>query len=180
MQSANNKIIVEVDFQQKESISIGDDKMLLAKEYSHNRRESMPVLCLVIDGNGKCPRGTFLLVHHNRFSENSPHSLGDNLYSLAYNESIFARLDEQGNAIGLCGNIIVDYIYHEYSVPVPAHLRQPHKFKYKVLSNGFGYKKGQIIFAYEFSDYCIVYVWKGKEYRVIKIKSTDIVGCLKN
>jgi len=176
MQSANDKIIVSVDFSQKEKISVGGSEMLLAKSYSHNRRESMPVLCKVVDGNGKVPRETMLLVHHNRFGENSPHSLGDNLYSLAYNESIFARLDKDGNAIGLCGNVIVEYIYPEYSVSVPAHLRQPHKFKYKVLNTGFGYKKNQKVFAYEFSDYVIVYVFNGEEKRVVKLKSSDIVG----
>ena len=180
MISANNKIIVSVNFEQKNKVSMGSSEMLLAKHYSHNRRESMPVICQVVDGNDKCPRGTFLLVHHNRFSENSPHSLGENLYSLAYNESIFARLDEDGNAHGLCGNIIVDYVYPESAILLPAHLKKPHKFKYKVLSGGFGYKKGQTIFAYDFADYEIVYVFNGEEKRVVKLKSSDIVGKMIN
>lgn len=180
MISANEKIIVSVNFAQKNKITVGNSEMLLAKQYSHNRRESMPVICKVVYGNGKIKDGTFLLVHHNRFSENSPHSLGDNLYSLTYNESIFARLDAQGNAHGLCGNVIVDYLYPEYSIPVPAHLKQPHKFKYKVLSNGFGYKKGQLIFAYDFANYEIVYVFNGQQKRVVKIKSSDIVGKMIN
>jgi hypothetical protein len=173
---SNNKIIVSVDFRQKEKISVAGNDFLLGKQYSHNRRESMPVLCQVVDGNGHIKEGTFLLVHHNRFGEHSAHALGNNQYSLAYNESIFARVDSEGNAHGLCGNVIVDYIYPEYSIPVPAHLRQPDKFKYKVLSKGFGYNKGQIIFAYEFSNYEIVYVFNGAEKRVVKIKSGDIVG----
>ncbi len=173
---ANNKILVSVDFSQKEKIYIDGEEFLLGKGYSTNRRESNCVLCKAENGNNHIKNGTFLLVHHNRFVEYSPHHLGDNLYSLAYNSSIFAKLDSEGNAHGLCDNIIVDYIYPEYSVPVPAHLKVPHKFKYKVLSNGFGYKKGQIIFAYEKADYEIIYVWKGQEKRVIKIVKTDIVG----
>lgn len=176
MKSANNKIIVEVDFSQKEKISVADTDFLLGKQYSNNRRESMPVVCKVVDGNSHVPQGTFLLVHHNRFTENSPHHLGGNLYSLAWNQSVFAKLDEYGNAKSVCGNIIVDYIYEEYTIPVPAHLKKPNKFKYIVLSNGFGYKRGQLIFAYEFSNYEIVYVFNGEEKRVVKIAQTDIVG----
>lgn len=180
MTPANDKIIVSVDFHQKEKVSLGDSEFLLAKNYSTNRRESMPVVCKVVNGNNKIKEDTFLLVHHNRFTENSPHYLGDNLYSLAFNSSIFAKLDDEGNAHSLCDNIIVDYFYPDYSIPVPAHLKVPHKFKYKVISNGFGYKKGQIIFAYEFANYEIIYVFNGIEHRVVKISKSDIVGKIVN
>lgn len=176
MKPANNKIIVSVDFAQKEKISIADTDFLLGKQYSKNRRESMPVVCKVENGSGHIKEGIFILVHHNRFTPNSPHHLGGNLYALAYNESIFARLDINGNAHSLCGNIIVNYIFEEYSIPVPEHIKQPHKFKYLIASNGFGYKKGQIIFAYEFANYEIVYVFNGEEKRVVKIAQNDIVG----
>jgi hypothetical protein len=175
---ANDKIVVSVDSHQKEKISINGNDFLLGKEYSNNRRESMPVVCMVIDGNGHIKEGTFLLVHHNRFGENSPHSLGENLYSLAYNSSIFAKLDNDGNAHSLCGNIIVEYIYEESAVPLPAHLKMANQYKYKVASNGFGFKKGQIVFCYEKSDYEIVYVFNGQEKRVVKVKKEDIVGKL--
>lgn len=176
MKAANSKIIVSVDFSQKEKISVAGNDFLLGKQYSHNGREKNPVVCKVIDGNGHIKNGTFLLVHHNRFGEYSAHYLGDNLYSLAYNSSIFAKIDSEGNAIGLCGNILVDYLYEEYAIPVPAHLKKPNKFKYKVINKGFGYKKGQIVFAYEFADYEIVYVFNGKERRVVKLAQNDIVG----
>lgn len=177
---SNSKIIVSVDFSQKESVNIGGSEMLLAKQYSNNRRESMPVICRVMEGNEYISSGTYLLVHHNRFAENSPHHLENNLYSLAYNESIFAKLDEQGNAKSMCGNIIVDHVYDESTIGLPAHLRQPNKFKYRVLSNGFGYKKGQIIFAYEFANYEVIYVFNGEEKRVVKIAQKDVVGKIIN
>lgn len=150
--------------------------MLLAKQYSNNRRESEPVVCKVINGNGHLADGAFILVHHNRFSENSPHHLENNLYSLAFNESIFAKLDKNGEAKSVCGNIIVDYVYDDKDSMLPAHLRLPNKFKYVVKNSGYGYKKGQFIFAYEKADYEIVYVFNGEEKRVIKIKQSDIVG----
>lgn len=177
---ANNKIIVSVEFSQKEKIAVGNTEMLLAKQYSTNRRESMPVVCRVINGNGHIKDGTFILVHHNRFGEHSPHHLENNLYSLAYNKSIFAKLDSKGDAKSMCGNIIVQYIYPETSIPIPAHLMIPNPHKYRVVSNGFGYKKDQIIFAYDKADYEIVYVFNGEEKRVVKISSMDIVGKLVN
>ena len=171
IKAANDKIIVSVEFSQKEKISINNTEVLLAKQYSHNRRESHPVMCKVVNGNGHFKEGELLLVHHNRFSEHSPHHLGDNLYSLAYNESIFAKLDKYGDAKSVCGNVIVKYIYPESEIPLPAHLMIPHPHKYMVASNGFGYKKGQIVFAYDKSDYEIVHVFDGAERREVKVKS---------
>lgn len=152
--------------------------LLLAKDYSNNRRESEPVLCKVVEGNMVIPNGILLLVHHNRFSPNSPHYLGDNQYSLAYNDSIFASVGRNGEAIGLCDNIIVTQIFDNDSPLIPQHLKKPNKFKYKVVNNGFGFTKGDIVFAYEFSNYEIVYIFEGVEYRVIKIKKSDIVGSI--
>lgn len=167
---------MSVDFSQKEKISIEGNDFLLAKQYSNNRRESNPVVCKVVDGNGHLKDGTFLLVHHNRFTENSPHYLGDNLYSLAYNSAVFAKLDSNGDAHSICDNIIVEHVYENSSIPLPAHLIKPNPFKYKVVSNGFGFKKGQMIFCYEKSDYEIVYVFNGQEKRVVKVAKADIVG----
>lgn len=179
MQPSNSKLIVSVKYDQKGNVQVAGGTISLAKDFSENRRESMPVMAEVINGNGHLKDGTFILVHHNRFSENSPHHIEDNLYSLAYNSSIFARLDKDGNAIGLCGNIFVDHIYEDYPggwVQIPSHVQLPNKFKYKVLRNGFGFKKGQLIFAYEFANYEIVYVWKGVEKRITKIIKSDIIG----
>jgi hypothetical protein len=180
MIAANDKIIISVDFDQKENIILGGSDFLLAKQYSKNRRESMPVLCRVENGNRHINEGTILLVHHNRFSENSPHYLGGNLYSLAYNSSVFARVDSEGNVHGLCDNIIVEYVYDNESPLIPQHLKKPHPHKYKVVNNGYGFKAGQYVFAYEKADYEIVYVFNGQEKRVIKLAKNDIVGKIVN
>lgn len=176
MISANGKILVSVDFSQKKSADVGGTTLLLAKEFTANRREQNPVLCKVETGNENVPCGTYLLVHHNRFVEDSPHHLGGNLYSLAYNQSIFASVDEDGNANQMCGNIIVEHTFDEGNENLPAHLITPNKHKYKVLQQGYGYKKGQHIFCFPFSDYEIIYVWKGTEHRVVKVWKDDIVG----
>lgn len=178
LKPANQKLIVSVQYDQKESIDIGGDKIHLAKSFSSNRRESMPVLCKVVEGNADISRETFLLVHHNRFAETSPHHLGDNLYSLAYNTAIFAKLDEYGNPIGLCDNIFVEHMMDDHDI-VPLRLQSVNPFKYKVLNDGFGYFKGDVIFCYEKSNYEIIYVWNRVERRVTKVTKNDIVGKIK-
>ena len=177
---ANDKIIVSVDYSQKESTEIFGSTILLAKEFSENRRESMPVMCTTMFPHQTIPCGTHLLVHHNRFDIHSPHHLGGNQYSLAINDAIFASVDEDGNAHQMGGNIIVEYFFDNKSELLPDHLKKPNKYKYKVVNNGYGFKKGQYIFCYEFSNYEIIYNFKGIERRIIKVKQSDIVGKITN
>ncbi len=187
MISANNKILVSVEYNQKTSINVAGSNFLLAKQFSTNRRESQPVLCTVVEGNDMLQDGTLLLVHHNRFTEGNPHHLGENRYSIAYNDAIFAEIGEGGKVYGMCDNIIVEHIYDEENLLIPDNLRKPNKFKYRVVNAGRkwrsgtnDYRKGDIIFCYEFSDYEIVYVFEGIEHRVIKIKKDDIIGKMRN
>jgi hypothetical protein len=139
MIASNDKLIVEVDYSQKERTTIAGSEILLAKDFSHNRRESNPVLCKVVEGNDNVKSGTNLLVHHNRFVEHSPHHLGDNLYSISYNSSIFAWVDQDGKAHQMCENIIVERIYENNSLLIPDHLKKANKHKYKVVSQGSMY-----------------------------------------
>jgi hypothetical protein len=180
MIASNGKLIVEVDFLQKEKTTISGSDFFLAKEFSTNRRESNPVSCKVIEGNENVALGTILLVHHNRFVEYSPHHLGGNLYSIAYNPSIFAWVDEGGNAHQMCENIIVERVYENNSPLIPDHLKKANKHKYKVVNQGYGFKAGQYVFVFPFADYEIVYNWNGVERRVVKVAKDDIVGVLKN
>lgn len=178
MIAANGKIIVQVRYDQKRYANVGGVKMELAKQYNPNKREANSVVCYVERGNGRIKEGTWLLVHHNRFTENSPHHLGDNRYSISDNQSIYARLNEDGTAIQMCGNIIVERVIENDSPLIPEHLRKVHKNKFKVLQKGYGYNPSQFVFCHTFSDYEIVYVFAGKEHRVVKIFKDEVLGKL--
>lgn len=180
MIAANNKILVSVDYDQKLKTNIGGKEIFLAKQYSENRRESNPVMCTVVNGTENIPDGRKLLVHHNRFVENSPHHLGDNFYSLALNNAIFGWVDESGSVHPLFENILVERIYQKSSPFLPEHLRKLHHTKFKVAKSNYGFKEGQFVFCYPYSDYEIVYNYGGKELRVVKVKKEDIVGKLVN
>lgn len=178
MRAVNEKIIVKVEANQKHSIDFGGSSFLLAKQYTNNRREMNPVVCEVIQGNNRVKAGTFLLVHHNRFAEYSPYELGNGLYAIPYDRSLFARIDDKGEAHSLCKNIIAQRVEKKTSLELAASYRKNYNDRVVVLNDGYGYKKGDEIFTFPFSDYEIVYVWKGVEKRVIKVFSEDICGKL--
>lgn len=180
MKSANEKIIVSVEYGQKRYANVGGVDMELAKQYNPNKRESNPIVCCVVSGNERIKEGEFILVHHNRFSENSPHHLGDNMYSIADNKSIYARLNKDGTPIQMNGNIIVERLIEHDNPLIPEHLRKVNKNKFKVVQKGYGYNAGQYIFCHTYSDYEIVYVFAGKEHRVVKVYKDDILGKLVN
>lgn len=179
MKPHNSKIIVRVNAEQKRSIDLSGSNFLLAKQYTNNRREQNPVVCEVITGNSIIKSGEFLLVHHNRFAEHSPYELGEGMYAIPYDRSLFARLDADGNPHSLCGNIIAQRVEKTSAIEIAASYKKNYNDRVVVLNNGYGYKKGDEIFTYPFSDYCIVYVWKGVEYRVIKVYIEDIAGVFK-
>jgi hypothetical protein len=178
MKPKNNKIIVRVDSNQKNNIQVGGIDFLLAKQYNHNNREKNPVVCEVVTGNNQIKPGTFLLVHHTRFVEYSAYELGGGLYALPYDRSLFARIDEDGNARSLCKNIIAERVEKKSSIDVAVSYRKNYNDRVVVLNDGYGYKKGDEIFTLPFSDYEIVYVWKGVERRVVKVFVEDICGKL--
>lgn len=176
MKAKNEKIIVRVNADQKSNIRVGGVNLLLAKQYSNNRREQNPVVCEVMQGNSRIRPGTFLLVHHNRFAEYSPYELGNGLYAIPYDRSLFARIDDKGEAHSLCKNIIAKRVEKQYFIEAAASYKKNYNDRVIVLNDGYGYKKGDEIFTFPFSDYEIVYVWKGEEKRVVKVFSEDICG----
>jgi hypothetical protein len=174
MKSVNNFIVVSVDQDQKAKALLGNHEILLAKKYNTNRREQNPVLCKVVQGNKKVREGTWLLVHHNRFAEHSPHEIGGGLYSIPYNQSVFAKVDKNGEAHSVNGNIICEREKVSHGNILTT--EKIHNDRFTILNDGCGYRKGQMVFTYQFSEYEIIYIWQGIEHRVIKIFHEDIVG----
>jgi len=174
----SNKLIVRVDAAQKSNIKLGGVNFLLAKQYNNNRREQNPVVCEAVTSNSRIKKGTFLLVHHNRFAEHSAFELEDGLYAIPYDRSIFARLDENGDAHSLNGNIIAQRVERKAAIELAPTYRKNYFDRVVILNNGYGYKKGDEVFTWNYSDYEIIYVWKGEERRVVKVFVEDIVGKL--
>ncbi len=177
MISVNNKILVKVDSNQKNEAIIGGNKLMMGKLYTTNNREKNPVIAKVISGNEEV-NGEHILVHHNIISgEHCPYHLQDGFYSIPYKETtVFAKIDDEGNAQPICGNIISERIKIPTEIPVPPEYEKVYLDRCKVITDGYGYKKGQIVFVIPYSCYEICFTWNSIERRIIKIYRDDILA----
>lgn len=177
-----DRLIVHCDLDQKAAIKVGGKSFLCTPKFALNHREKAPVVATVITGNDKIPGDSVIITHHNLFYGDSHFALGDGLFSIPYNENIFALLDEQGNAHSIGGNIIAQRVEKK----LPGGFEQPpanyknYKDRLVILSDGEGFKAGQVVFTILMADYEIVYNWDGNERRIIKVLASDIVAVLKN
>jgi hypothetical protein len=175
MKTLESRIIVEVDMDQK----MFDRGFQRALEYEGNYRHRHPVMCSVKVGNAVVKKGLKLLCHHNFFYADSPFRLGGSVFALNVNENIFARIDDDGNPHSMFGNVMAERVAIESQFDLSTAKEQYHHDRVRVISDGCGYRKGQIILTATFADYEIVYNWKGEERKVIKVWKNYIVGVLK-
>jgi hypothetical protein len=177
MKAANNRIIVEVDMNQK----LFDSGFQTAKDFQGNYRERQPVMCKVIQGNMLVKKGLLLLVHHNFLHNDSTFKISDRIFALNTNEQIFARLDVIGNAHSMFLNIIAERVLidHDTDLEVPDDAKKFYPDRVRVISDGCGFIVGQILIVLQYADYEIVYNWEGVERRVIRVKKNEIVGYVK-
>lgn len=174
---ANNKIIVRVDPDQKNEIKIGGITFTTALKFENNYREKSPVVGVIVKGNEHLKEGDVALFHHNSFYLPSPYYIGDNLFSVPYNKTIFGTLDENGNITPMCGNIICERVPIEYSIPIPIEQCKTHIDRAKCINPGeTPYNPGQLLFHRLNAGYDIVYNWNGEERRVTKVHSDMIIG----
>lgn len=179
MTPANNKILVKCNLAQKDFIHIGGSFLKTSNAYQTNYRERSPVIAVAMESKGEIGFEDVILAHHNLFYAPSPFYLKDDLFSIPFSTStIFAVIDKEGSPKAVCGNIIAEEIEVETAVPLPPDMRTKYKDRVRVLSDGCGYKKGQLIFTRPSAPYIIVYVFNGIEKRVVKVNSEMIMGKL--
>lgn len=181
MQAANDKIIVRVNLEQKDSIEINGIKLQSATKYESNYREKSPVIAEVVSGNGSnIFDGDALLCHHNLFYLPSPHYLYDKLYSIKVGSTIFAKILNDGSLLPICGNMLCDRVEKQYQFEVPVENKEKYIDRVMVKNPGYTpYKQGQLLFTRPYSYYEIVYVHNGVEKRIHKCHESMIVGYLK-
>lgn len=171
-----NNILVEVDLTQNEEFNGRKS----GRNYNENFRERNPVIAKVIEGLGEIKTGAWIVCNYNYFEEESPLLLTDNLFSIPVNEEIFALVKDDGSLYPVCGNIFVERVTKETPIEIPNELKRPHTNRGIISVGAEGFYKNQYVFWLEKADYEIVYQWRGKEFRAIKVHKTEIVGYLKN
>lgn len=177
IKAANNKIIVRVDPNQKNEIKIGGTVLTSALLFENNYREKSPVVGVIVQGNDVLKEGYVAIFHHNHFYQPSPYWIGDHLFSVPFNKTIFGILDEEGIINPMCGNIICNRVPVEYDLLVPVEERKTYIDRAIVLRPGITpYGLGQLIFHRPHSGYDIVYNWFGEERRVTKVHEDMVIG----
>lgn len=172
-------IILRVDPEQKDRVMMGGYELSISGKFKTNHRERNPVIGIVEVGNDKIKKGTALIVHHNLFyGENSAYSMGDGLFSIPVNHNIFMRIDENGDPHSMFGNIICERLWQQGSIEVPDDYKKEYIDRARVISKGYGYRPGQIIFHTPYANYEIVYTWNKVERRIIKVYKDDICAIL--
>lgn len=181
IKAANSKIIVRVDPNQKNEIKIGGITMTAALLFENNYREKSPVVGVIVNGNEYLKEGQVALFHHNHFHMPSPYWIGDTLFSVPFNKTIFGVLDENGEITPMCGNIICERVPIEYAIPVPIEERKEYIDRVIVENGGeTEYKKGDYLFTRPHSYYQIVYHWNNIEKRIHKVHESMVCGILNN
>jgi hypothetical protein len=158
---------------------LGGKRLLTQKKYNINYREKNPVVCFVVKGSDNIPPGTFLVCNYSHFEEESPYHMYDNMFSIPVDISILGRIDDFGELHPMCGNVFVERILKPHAIDIPKDFEKPQINHGYISVSGEGWERGQEIFWFNYSDYEIVYFWKGIEKRRIKVENTEIVGFIK-
>ena len=180
MKSANGKILVRVDMDQKDYMEVGGVVVKTALDFDKNYRNRSPVVGQFAESNQYFKEGDLGLFHHNHFYPPSPYFVQDDLFSVPMGKSIFGVLDSYGDVNPVMGNLIVSLISVPSLMELPPDQQTTYTNRYKIINPGWTtYKEGQIIFTRPLAGYEIVYTWNNIEKRVIKVPEEQICGILK-
>lgn len=201
MKAVHNKILVRSYANQKDTINItGKDGKLvqlwIGKQYVGNNRERNPVLCEVIDNASEkydyIKAGDKVLLHHNYCSDwkTNPFCIeydlqtGEGLYAFELNESVFCKINNDGELEAVCDNLIVERIEEAYAsehIIIPESVKKKAVQNVKVLSVAPEIKHikvGDVVGILPKADYEICYTFNKKEYKAIKVFSEFVWGKL--
>jgi hypothetical protein len=180
MKPTNNKILVRVNPDQKNTMMIGGVEVCLALKYATNYREKSPIIAEVMSDTEHLYQGDFILCHHNHFSGKTYH-LQDDLYSIPANHTIFAILHPSGELSPVYGNLLAAKVEIETPLPLPPEQREYYKDRGVILDGGWTeFKRGDLVFTRPSSLYEIVYIWGQEERRICKINSEMICAVVES
>lgn len=173
----HNKIIVRVNQSQKDAVIIGEMSFKTANLFESNYRIKSPTIAQVVEGNNIVKAGQIILCHHNLIFKTSPHFIGDDLFSLPFNNTLFATVQANGEIEPICGNIIVKKIEIPTFLPVPDDQIKHYINRYEVVNKGdTKYSPGAIVLTRPHAGYDIIYNTNGIQKSITKVNSAMICG----
>lgn len=177
MIATNERIIVSVNMAQKNEMVVGGVVFKTAMKYEINYREKSPVVAKVVSGNNILKEGDILLNHHNHYFGNSPYFMYDDLYSIPFNKTIFAKLKPDGTLHPVCGNVLGNRVDIQTALVVAAEERKKYKDRLHVTHGGdTKFRPDDLILTRPSAPYEIVYFVDKIEYRICKVSEDMIVG----
>lgn len=184
MKAVNDRILCRVNMAQKDRILLGGIEYKTALKWEVNYREKSPVVAQVVAGNHILQEGDIIITHHNHFMPNglnpSRFYVQDDLFSIPFNQTIFAKIKPDGSIDPICGNVLGDRIPIETVLPIPVEERKKYIDRIKVTHGGTTkFRSGDLVFTRPNLPYDIVYFVDGIEKRVTKIDGAFVVGVVK-
>lgn len=176
MKPAAGYIIVKVDLAQKDKIRIGENTIHTGYRYSQNHREKNPVVAQIIEGTEELPAGKWLVCNFCYFDWSSQYYMYDDLFSIPIDQELFAFIEDDGELIPICGNLLVERITKKTIIDIPDDLKKEY-WDRGIIKKGYGeWQNGQFILWLFAADYGIRYTWNGVEKERIKIHESEIIG----
>lgn len=177
--ATNKRVIVRVDMEQKGFTLIGGVKMQMALKFEQNYREKSPVIATVVSGNNYLKEGDIIVTHHNHYLPPSPYQLEEDLFSIPFNKTIFAKVSKSGNLTAICGNVLGNRIPIETKFELPSEMQKTYIDRLIIADKGWSsFKNGTTVLHKPNAGYDIVYNWNGIEKRVTKVDCEQICGIL--
>lgn len=194
MRATRNRFIVAVNREQKNEHTVdmpdgSELKLYIGRDFNENGREANPVMATIVDNNtryGYLEKGWKVLCHHNNFVKNSPYFLeakdGIHYYSIP-DGTVFAVIDEDGSVHAVCGYIVAERI----EMPKRSSIIEDPAVRYyqdrvrvvrasPEVKDESPVREKDIVMIPLMADYEVVYHWKNKEKRFIRVKGADIYG----
>jgi hypothetical protein len=189
MKARRNHLIVKANLEQKESheISMPDGSKIsiyIGRKYGENNREINPSVCEVVSVGENVTEvsvGDTIIVHHNLIMNEASYIERDGQtvhMGIPAGELIYAKIKEGGELVPVFNNLIAERVVKP-KVSELEFEQKTEQMKFKVISVPDGYtdvEPGQYILAYKLSDYEMVYHYKNRENRAIRIAANDILG----
>lgn len=198
-----NELLVVVDKEDKYSHTIEgtDIKLFIDKDFGWNEREKNAVNATVYHpGVSSLPEGTRIVCWHNSFGDHNLVSTiqtkDDSVYGgykkvYIYNVNIkhvFFYFNEDGNPTPMPGYILAERIYKKAKTSdlILTELSDEKEQNHVVVANiakdsdekvsDAGIKQNDIVIIETMADYEVVYADKGREHRLIRVKTDDIIA----
>lgn len=177
MKPVNKKILVRVNILQKDTMIVGGIELSTATRFDTNYRERSPVIAEVVTGNHILKLGDIIVCHHNSFYLPSPYHLEDDLFSIPFGKTIFAKVSKNGKLSAICGNILGERVLVKTDLELPPEHQTKYVDRLFVTDKGWSsYRNGSTILCRPNAPYDIVYNFKGIENRVTKVPEDQVVG----